>query len=203
MGRPKKYTSDEERRRAKQLSNLKYRERLKDRQRMEKTPGKKAVDVCVHKGQGSNNGGLLPQYSEVEFKSKVEQYTEDVINNVRNVAIPSMYDLAVYLDIDHTTLMDYERRGGLYASSVSRVRTWMVSQKLGSLYTLKNPRGAMFDLNVNHGMSETKETNVHIDGKIQAIQGMNDEELEAKIQMMLPKSTSSRYIETQHTTSSG
>jgi hypothetical protein len=191
MGRPKKYTSGEERRRAKQLSNYKYRKHLEDRQRMEKTEGKKATDVCVHKGPGSGNGGLLPMYSEVEFVRRVEQYTDDVLNDIRQVVTPSMYDLAVYLDIDHGTLLEYKRRGGLYAQAMSRAHTWMVAQKLGCLYTLKNTKGVQFDLSVNHGMIERKETNVHIDGKLLAIQGMTDEEIDRYIEMRLPRTTSS------------
>jgi hypothetical protein len=204
MGRPKKYTSDEERRRARQLANLKYRERLKDRQREEKTKGQKSTDKCVHKGKGSGNGGLLPQYSEFDFKAKVEQYFPDVENGLRPVVIPTMLDMAVYLDITYDTLLEYGKRDGLYAEVFSRAWDRCESALEQLLYREKgNPNGPLAVLNYRHGKSAKQEMTVNVNEKIVAIHAMADEELEAKIQMMLPKSTSSRYIDESPTTSSG
>ena len=200
MGRPKKYTSEEERRRAKQLSNLRYRERLKDRQRMEKTKGQKSTDKCVHKGKGSGNGGLLPQYSEFDFKRKVEQYFVDAKNGLRPVIIPTMLDLAVYLDITYDTLLDYGKRDGLYGEVFLRARDRTESALEQLLYREKgNPNGPLAVLNYRHNRSPKQEMNVNVDNKILVIQGMPDDELEAKIRIMMPNTTSCGLLEASTT----
>ncbi len=191
MPRPKKYTSDEERRRAKQLSNMRYREHLKDRQRAEKTKGKKPTDVCVHKGPGSHNGGLMPQYSEFDFKHRVEQYFVDAEAGLRPVIIPTILDLAVYLDVTYETLLEYRKRSGLYVEVFSRAWDRCESALEQLLYREKgNPNGPLAVLNYRHNRNPKQEMNVNVNEKILAIHAMSDPELEAKIRMMLPTTIS-------------
>jgi len=78
----------------------------------------------------------------------------DHVIDIEYTEKPSIMAMCVFLGIRSQTLTNYEQRGETFIETITRAKERILAFKLGALYWVKNPRGVMFDLNVNHGLVE-------------------------------------------------
>ena len=79
---------------------------------------------------------------------------------------PSILGMCQHMGILSETLKEYEGYGEEYSQTITHARERIQAFKIDQLYTVKNPRGVMFDLNVNYGMVEKKEQDVKLNANV-------------------------------------
>lgn len=84
----------------------------------------------------------------------------DQLTEIVYVKRPGIIDMCLYIGFSRETLLEYEKKSKYFSDTITHAREKILAFKLDSLYTVKNPRGVMFDLNCNYGMVEKTQQDI-------------------------------------------
>jgi hypothetical protein len=72
--------------------------------------------------------------------------------------------LAVFLDCDRDTLLNYEKKSEDFFGTIKRAKDKCLAYAEKSLWQVKNPAGIIFNLKANYGWQDTQKIDVNLTG---------------------------------------
>lgn len=91
------------------------------------------------------------------------------IVDTKYIERPSVMSMCVFLGITSETLGKYSEKDNKFSETITRAKEKILAFKLDALYWVKNPRGVMFDLNVNYNLVEKTAQDINHSGEIGTI----------------------------------
>ena len=112
-----------------------------------------------NKGTIGNKGGRPPKYSTVEeMQVLIDAYFEKQANESRPLTVTG---LAMALDMDRVQLIEYAAKDQ-FANTIKAAKRIVQEFSEETLYTARNPVGAIFNLKNNWGWKDKQEIQQNI-----------------------------------------